>query len=166
MKQLNFFTLFIFFTIAGIGQSEEPLTIYKCKIQEGNVYSILEQPKLKLKKSQLEKILNNSLLIPKLKKDSILYIYIRVTVDCDSSAEYSFFPWPNVKTDSVLALKMMPVLQNVCTWKSGIYNVENKKNIPRKVNGKIVFLPQYVYWFTKAPIFLKFYIKKGEIYLE
>jgi len=166
MKKLSCVVVFVLVIISCYSQSEEPLLIYKCKVLEDGFIVVSNQPKLKLKKPQLELILNKSLSLPKQKKDSIINLYVKVTIDCDSTAEYEFFQENHVKLDSVLGDELVKILKQNCSWSPGIYNIEHTKNIPKKEKGKIVFKPQYIYWLVKTSIGLKFSVQNGKIAMK
>ena len=152
--------------LSSSGQKEEPLVIYKCDPPGHEVMNISPYPPvLKLKKDELERLLNDALDFSVLEQDSTLTIYIWVIINCDSSATYEHFQKGNINIHPELGYQLTELLKNNCSWSPGKSSVEFTKTILQKVNNKIIHLQQYTYHLTRFGISLKFIIQNRKIKL-
>lgn len=159
--------LFCIFSLISIGQKEEPLIVYKCDPPREEIMIFSEYPPaLKMKVKDLEKLLTSSVSNPNSIKNSSFVIYVRVIINCDSSATYEL-PDKNYKIDQLeLAHQIVEVLKSHCNWSPAKSKIELTKKILKRERGKIVSYDQYTYYLTRFELGLKFKIQDGSIKLE
>ena len=166
MHRFLLLLIFVVSFFSSEGQKEEPLIIYKCDPVKNEVMTMSQYPPiLKIKKGDLENILNNGLTFPNIENDSTITIYVSVIINCDSTSIYDL-PLNGVnKAYPELGLQIIELLKTNCTWSPGKSSIEFTKTILKKENNKIIRLEQYTHHLTKFGIGLKFNIQNRKIKL-
>lgn len=168
---MKWFLLFLFlvFNLLIFGQKEEPLVIYKCDTsqREVKIISTKYPPVLKMKRQELETLLNGGLNISSSSNENSFTVNIVAIINCDSTATYEL-PLrikSNKDIPPELGNKIIEILKSNCQWSPGKTDVVLTKRILKKVNNKLVPFDQYTHYLTQYEQIMQFKIADGKISL-
>jgi len=142
--------------------------IYKCVTSKDSSVHVYSEypPKLKISKTDLENLINESLRTNIPHSDSTIKLHVFIIINCDSTADY-YFPLKGSNIPySELGEKIIELLKQNCSWSPGKSIIEHTGNIPKRMNGKIVYQPQYTHWLVRYQVAIEFDIENYKIFIK